>query len=57
MIARVFSIPQHSTAFEEYYNHIQDGLKTLAGMDELMAGKYRIARNFRERKLSRIAHF
>ena len=36
----MFSISQHSTDFEEYYDHIQDGLKTLAGMDELMAGKY-----------------
>ncbi len=40
MPIKMFTIPRDSTAFGEYYDHIQDGLKTLAGMDELMAGKY-----------------
>ena len=39
---RVFRIPSGSTSFGEYYDHIQEGLRTLAGMDELMAGKYNV---------------
>ena len=36
---KIFRIARDSTAFGEYYDHVQEGLRTLAGMDELMAGK------------------
>ena len=42
MPVRVFRIHRDSTSFGEYYDHIQEGLRTLAGMDELMAGKYNV---------------
>ena len=37
---RTFRIARDSTAFGEYYDHVQEGLRMLAGIDELMAGKY-----------------
>ena len=33
-----FYIPEESVSFSEYYDDIQEKLKSLAGMDELLAG-------------------
>ncbi len=33
-----FYIPRDSASFSEYYDDIQENLKSLAGMDDLLAG-------------------
>lgn len=37
---RIFRISRNSTIFKEYYNEIQCSLKSLAGMDDFLTGKY-----------------
>ena len=39
---RLFRISRNSTIFKEYYNEIQGSLKSLAGMDDFLTGKYNI---------------
>ena len=37
---RVFHIPSESKIFGNYYDEVQDSLKAMAGMDELLPGSY-----------------
>ena len=37
---RKFYLSPQSTAFEEYYDTVQEYLEILSGMDELLAGEY-----------------
>ena len=35
---KIFKLPEKSTIFKEYYNDIQESLKSLAGMDDFLSG-------------------
>ena len=35
---KVFLLPKECKAFQEYYDHIQRALESIAGMDDLLAG-------------------
>ena len=35
---KVFLLPKECKAFQEYYDHIQQALESIAGMDDLLAG-------------------
>lgn len=37
---RVFHIASDSTTFSEYYDEVQEWLKLMAGMDQLLPGPY-----------------
>ena len=38
MKPRIFSIPDTSTEFEDYYDNIQEFIKAAAGYDEMLPG-------------------
>ena len=40
LVPRVFHIPANSTTFGDYYNEVQELLKAMAGMDELLPGTF-----------------
>jgi len=37
---RIFTIQENSNTFVEYFDEVQDQLKTLASMDDLLSGIY-----------------
>ena len=37
---KVFKIAEDSTVFQEYYDELQDLMKSIAGMDEFLKGQY-----------------
>ena len=39
--SRIFSLGSEETAFERYYDEIQQSLRSLCGMDEFLAGNLR----------------
>ena len=37
---RIFRLSSNSSTFSDFYDKVQDDLKSISGMDELLAGKH-----------------